>query len=206
MQLFVEFMVRFCCVPRDRLIRYVYRAFDTSGIGQLTLTGACTVDADCGAARGYFAAGCAEPVSRSFLSSVSLLPCAADMGRMVKALHPNYGRGPFEKMMEVCLTTCKMTKSDSKKTCSMDEVRWSGPQDHSPQDITVLGASVSFACYFCILFGLWFCLYDIASGAAATVCVGVLVVELVVHGHVWWSSLLHSSCCYLGRRRRCFTR
>jgi hypothetical protein len=45
------------------------------------------------------------------------------MGRMVKALHPNYGRGPFEKMMEVCLTVCKMTKYDKKKTCSLEEVR-----------------------------------------------------------------------------------
>lgn len=81
-KLFVEFMVRFCCVPKDRMIRYVYRAFDTSGLGSFSLT---------------------------------------DMGRMVKALHPNYGRGPFEKMMEVCLSVCKMTKYDKKKTCSLEE-------------------------------------------------------------------------------------
>lgn len=45
------------------------------------------------------------------------------MGRMVKALHPRFGRGPFEKMMEVCMRTCKMTKDSKKKVCSVEEVR-----------------------------------------------------------------------------------
>ena len=79
------------------------------------------------------------------MSCLLALPCpallAADMGRMVKALHPNYGRGPFEKMMEVCLSVCKMTKYDKKKTCSLEEVgrtarflRWALIPQHCFQD------------------------------------------------------------------------
>jgi hypothetical protein len=46
----------------------------------------------------------------------------ADMGRVVRAMHPLYGRGPFEKAMEVCLQNCHMTKKDNKKYCTIDEV------------------------------------------------------------------------------------
>jgi hypothetical protein len=105
-KLWVEWMVRLCCLPRDRVLRLVYRAFDSSGIGKFGLTGTS---------------------ERVFVIDWVVMFWFAghgtDMGRMVKALHPRFGRGPFEKMMEVCIRTCKMNKESNKKTCSIEEVR-----------------------------------------------------------------------------------
>ena len=38
-KLWLELMVRLCCLPRERILRIVYRAFDSSGVGKFGLTG-----------------------------------------------------------------------------------------------------------------------------------------------------------------------
>lgn len=39
-KLWIELMVRLCCLPRERLLKLVFRAFDSSGVGKFGLTGA----------------------------------------------------------------------------------------------------------------------------------------------------------------------
>ncbi len=38
-KLWIEFMVRICCLPKERFLRLVFRAFDSSGVGKFGLTG-----------------------------------------------------------------------------------------------------------------------------------------------------------------------
>lgn len=108
-KLWIEFMVRLCCLPKERFLRLVFRAFDSSGVGKFGLTGMCKH------ACLRFHCPCLYALSRELAST--------DFGRMVKALHPKFTRGPFENMMGVCLRNCKMTKETKRKFCTMDEVR-----------------------------------------------------------------------------------